>query len=323
MKVTRRQLFATTGGLLLGAGLPALARGVRVIGGPAFGSSWRAIVPDLTQRGVLQHELQGIVNAVDRAMSPFRADSAVTRFNNSPSTDWIAQPPENCAVLGEGLRIARFTMGAFDPTVGAVVGRYGFGPLTRDSAGSHSALAVRSAAVRKAYPGMSLDLCGIAKGYALDRMADAVAAAGAGDFLIELGGEVFARGRHPGGRPWQAGIESPDPGEYAVHRLVRLDGEALATSGDRVNSYRVAGRRYCHIIDPRSRRPADNRLAGVSVLAPVAATADALATALFVMGEQAGVAFARREAIAALFVRHEESGFSDVMTGGFAAHVLA
>lgn len=322
MNLTRRQLFAAAGGLALGASFPALAGGIRVIGGPAFGASWRLTIGQRVRLGSLQRELQAVVSAVDRGMSPFRADSAVTRFNDSMSTDWIALPSETCAVVDESLRIARFTMGAFDPTVGPLVGRYGFGPINREPVGRHGELAVRVDAVRKAQPGLSLDLCGIAKGHALDLMANVVSSSAAGDFLIEVGGEIIARGRHPTGRRWQVGIESPVAGTVSVRRLLQLDGAALATSGDLVNSYWLAGRRYCHIIDPRSRMPADNRLASVSVLAPLAATADALATALFVMGERAGVEFARREGISALFVAHAGAGLSDVMTGAFAERVL-
>ncbi len=323
MNITRRQLIATASGLALGSAFPALAGGIRVIGGPAFGASWRLTIPGRVAVNTLQRELQAVVSAVDRGMSPFRSDSAVTRFNDSMSTDWIALPPAICAVVDEGLRVARFTMGAFDPTVGPLVGRYGFGPISREAVGRYGELAVRIGAVRKAQSGISLDLCGIAKGHALDLMANVVSSSGASDFLIEVGGEIIARGRHPTGRRWQVGIESPVVGGLPVHRLLQLDGAALATSGDLVNSYWLAGRRYCHIIDPRSRLPADNQLASVSVLAPRAVSADALATALFVMGERAGVEFARREGISALFVAHTGAGLSDVMTGAFAARVLA
>lgn len=323
MDLTRRRLFTAAAGMLLAPGFPALAGGIRVIGGPAFGASWRLTIAERAPLDWLQRELQAVVSAVDRRMSPFRQDSAVTRFNDSMSTDWIALPPEVCALVEESLRVARFTMGAFDPTVGPLVARYGFGPISREPVGRHGELAVRAAAVRKARPGLSLDLCAIAKGHALDLMADVVRSSGAGDFLIEVGGEIIARGRHPTGRPWQVGIEDPGAGAPGPRRLLRLDGAALATSGDLVNSYWLAGRRYCHIIDPRSRLPADNRLASVSVVAPLAASADALATALFVMGERAGVEFARREGISALFVAHAGTGLGDVMTGSFAERVLA
>ncbi|MBW6495545.1 MAG: FAD:protein FMN transferase [Burkholderiaceae bacterium] len=323
MNLTRRRLFAAASGLALGASFPALAGGIRVIGGPAFGASWRLTIARGVPLGSLQRELQAVVSAVDRGMSPFRADSAVTQFNDSTSTDWIALPPETCAVVDESLRIARFTMGAFDPTVGPLVARYGFGPISREPVGRHGELVVRPGAARKARPGLSLDLCGIAKGHALDLMANVVRSSGASNFLLEVGGEIIARGRHPTGRRWQVGIESPLAGAPSVRRLLQLDGAALATSGDLVNSYWLAGRRYCHIIDPRSWLPADNRLASVSVLAPLAASADALATALFVMGERAGVEFARREGISALFVVHSGAGLSDVMTGAFAERILA
>ena len=323
MRCTRRQLILATGALLLGSRVGWAAGAARIVAGPAFGASWRATLPPVANAAAVTGLLQSIVAEVDREMSPFRPDSAITRFNNRAATGWTALPGASCSVIGESLRIARLTGGAFDPTVGALVGRYGFGPITRPAPGDHTGIAVRAGAARKDHPAMSLDLCGIAKGHALDRMAGGLAALGLQDFLVEVGGEVFAQGTHPLGRAWQVGIENPDAGPTSIRRVVRLDGEALATSGDRINSYLLAGQRISHIIDPRARRPARNHLASVSVLAPAAVTADGLATALFAMGEQAGPAFAAQARIPALFVQRDGAEFRDIMTGGFGERVLA
>lgn len=306
------------------AGMPVLASaGTRVIGGPAFGTSWRATLPEGAPEAAIAKVIRSIVDSVDAAMSPYRPGSEVSRFNASNTRDWQPMSAQTCAVVRQSLEVAALSAGAFDPTVGPIVARYGFGPIRRQGPGSYLDIAAGKDAVQKQASGLSLDLCGIAKGHALDQMVAALDGLGVPDFLIELGGEVFARGKHPGGRAWQVGIERPIPGATAFQRVVRLAGRGLATSGDAVHSYMIAGRRYSHIIDPHQREPVVNGIASVSVLMPSAVTADALATALMVMGPQAGAALAERKRIAALFVVREGSMLREIMTAGFADSVIA
>lgn len=326
MKLIRRELLTGAAAMLLTSrfsGAAAAGTRVIVIEGPAFGASWRVTLQEGAKIEAIRRSLQAVITSVDGTMSPFRPDSEISHFNNSPATNWVSLSTDTCRVIKEGLRIARVTGGAFDPTVGGIVGRYGFGPIRRLSRGNHSDISVRVDAARKAHPNMSLDLCGIAKGHALDRMVGVLEGSGISAFLVELGGEVFARGLHPRGRAWQVGIEHPDPGTISFQRIVMLNGKALATSGDRVNSYSVGGRRYGHIIDPHAGLPADSGVASVSVFAPKAITADALATALFALGAQAGAALAARENISALFLLRERTGLREIMTGKFVDHVLA
>jgi thiamine biosynthesis lipoprotein len=323
MRLTRRNILIGAGSAFLASALPALAAGVRVIGGPAFGTSWRVTLPYSKEEGAIASAIRSIVESVDAAMSPFRADSEVSRFNASGSCDWQALSPETCAVVRQSLAVAALSRGAFDPTVGPIVGRYGFGPISGLSAGSYLNVTVRENTVKKSEPGLTLDLCGIAKGHALDQMVAMLDGLPVTNYLIELGGEVFARGAHPDGRAWQVGIERPVPGPVRLQRVVQLDGRALATSGDAVNGYTIAGRRYSHIIDPRRGEPADNSIASVSVFMPAAAMADALATALMAMGSETGTALAECEEIPALFIVREGGTLREIMTGGFADSVIA
>jgi thiamine biosynthesis lipoprotein len=322
MMFTRRAFLAGAGSLALAR--PVLAgSSAAVIEGSAFGASWRAVVPEDNDPQTMRAAVQAIVNSVDAAMSPFRADSEIARFNDTNDTDWVALSAPSCEVVAEALRVAGMTAGAFDPTVGGVVGQYGFGPITRRSRGDLSGISLRAGAVKKALPDLTLDLCGVAKGHALDRMVEAIEALGAMNFLLEVGGEVAARGRHPDGRKWQVGIEKPEPGDLGFQRVVALAGEALATSGDRVNSYVTGGRRYSHIIDPHRSRPADTSLASVSVLASTAMRADAMATALFAMGHEAARAFAEQNRLPALFLVREKDGICEITTGSFDERILA
>ena len=314
--MNRRDLLILGGGALLAPALPARAGGARVLGGPALGSSWK-LVADLAavDPAALADDLVAAIASVDAKMSPFRADSELSRFNRAATTGWQALSAETCGVVAEALRVAEATGDAFNPTLGPVAGRYGFGPIVGGVAGASAEIFLREGAVRKARPKLTLDLCGIAKGHALDHMAQACAAHGVGDFLIELGGEVLARGKHPSGRGWRVGVEGPSDLLHAVSP----GGGALATSGMAVNAFTWRGRRYAHIVDPQTRAPADPALFSVTVAAKTGMKADALATALFAMGAERGPAFARNAAIEALFVADDGSS---ITTGGFGARIL-
>ncbi len=305
MKLTRRSFVMGASAALAAPSLQAKTPNILRISGPAFGAMWHVSVPFGADTQAITSAVLIIVSAVDDFASPYRVDSEISGFNRNDTTNWIPLSPEALDVIHEAKHIADQTEGAFDPTLGGIVGRYGFGPITTLPTGSFQDLYVSDRGVRKADPLQTLDLCGIAKGHALDRIAGALMVLGHRNFFVELGGEVTAQGYHPDGLPWRAGIELPLADATDLLHIVSLTGEALATSGDAVNGYDYGNRRYSHIIDPRSRLPVDTTLASVSVFAPRAITADALATALFATGCEQGVALAERTKIPALFiVRH-------------------
>jgi thiamine biosynthesis lipoprotein len=326
MHATRRSFILGAGATLAAGGLRGETQNVLQIGGPAFGAGWRVSVPvgadDEAGAAAIASAVADIVASVDQSASPFRAESEISAFNRIRSADWIPLSPATLQVIGEAKRVAAVTAGAFDPTLGAVVGRYGFGPITTPQAGSFRDLSLGDQGVRKADPAQTLDLCGIAKGHALDRIADALAALGHRDFFVELGGEVTAQGAHPAGRPWRAGIERPVAGATEIQHIVSIKGEALATSGATVNGYTYGDRRYSHIIDPDSRLPVETALASVSVFAPRAITADALATALFAMGSERGPAFAEGAEIPALFITRDAGSLRSWATHEFATRIV-
>ena len=322
MTITRRGFLAGTGAVLSATALPAASMDTWQIEGPAFGASWRVRVAAAVDVAAIVSAITDVVASVEAAMSPFRPTSEISRFNATETTDWLPLSPATLTTLSEAKRFAGLTKGAFDPTLGGLVGRYGFGPITQQPAGSFDDLALNPDGARKGHMMQTLDLCGIAKGHALDRIATALTTLGHDAFFVELGGEVYGQGAHPEGRPWRAGVERPLPGPTAVQRIVVLAGEALATSGDLFNSYTHGGHRYCHIIDPRRKLPADTALASVSVFAPRAITADALATAFFAMGSPLGQEFAEREGIAALFVLRDGADLREVATADFSTRII-
>jgi thiamine biosynthesis lipoprotein len=140
--------------------------------------------------------------------------------------------------------------------------------------------------------------------------------------LIEIGGELKARGQGPRGGPWRVGIERPVPGEIALQRIVRLERGALATSGDYRHFYEKDGRRYSHLIDPRTGAPVTHDLASVSVIAGSTMAADALSTALMVLGPGPGLRLARRHRLAALFIVRRDGGLIEFSTPAFDRHVV-
>jgi thiamine biosynthesis lipoprotein len=175
-------------------------------------------------------------------------------------------------------------------------------------------------ALKKADPALYVDLSAIAKGHGVDRIADMLDGAGIESYLVEIGGELRVRGHNVRGKPWRIAVERPDPGVRDVHRVIEMRDGGMATSGDYRNFFEHAGRLYSHSIDPRTGWPVPHELASVTVLAPRAARADALATALLVLGPEVGFALAECLEIAALFIVRTPEGYSDLPSSAFRAH---
>jgi thiamine biosynthesis lipoprotein len=301
----------------------AQAAQVGPIGGPAFGSYWRLSGVGAADAARLRPDIEAVIASVDAALSPYRLDSEIARFNAGSSTGWFAVSDQTHSVVAAALAMARRCRGSYDPTVGPLVGRHGFGPIGGSRMGDHRQLSASPGAIRKDDPGLTIDLCGMAKGHALDRMVQAIDRAGVGHYLLELGGEVVARGHHPSTRPWQVAIEDPRPGIAGLVHLVALDGQAIATSGNKVHGYDLAGRRYGHIADPLTSTCVGTRLLSVSVLAAKAITADGLATGMMAMGPDQAAAFADGAGIDALLLLADGPGLRTVVTGRFGDRVVA
>ena len=156
-----------------------------------------------------------------------------------------------------------------------------------------------------------------AKGFGVDKVAEHLDKEGIDRYLVEVGGELRARGYSPRHRPWRIGIERPVPGKTAVQRIVELDGNAIASSGNYRNFFDNGGVRFSHIIDPRTGEPISHALASVTVIAPTAMQADALSTALMVLGPDAGLDLAEAENLAALFIVEGGTRFTEIKSPAF------
>ena len=159
---------------------------------------------------------------------------------------------------------------------------------------------------------MTVDLSSIAKGHGVDAIAELLRGRGFTDFLVEIGGEVFASGRRRDGRAWRVGINRPDPeaGPAEIYKVVPLGDQALATSGDYRSYILQDGRRRSHVIDPRTGQPVTNGVVSASILAPSCRLADGLATAVMVMGADEGLALVERlDEVEGLIVVERRGGF--------------
>lgn len=324
------------GGFALAPATPARAASAH-FGGETMGTTYtvkiagRALTPPHIER--LRADVQSALDGVDHAMSLHRPASELRRFNAQPA-GMVALSADFSAVLHEACAVAAWSDGAFDPTVAPLVDVWGFGAAPVSAAPSAAALATQRKAVgfkgltldperraaAKAHDAMALDFGGVAKGFGVDAAARALAAQGFDNFMVEAGGEVRAQGLNAAGRPWAIGVEQPDAWPQRARLVLPVSDGAVATSGDYRNVIEHDGRRYAHEIDPRTGAPIARGLASVTVVADDAMHADALATALIVMGPDEGRARAERAGIAALFItRDAAGGLHDAPTVAFAA----
>lgn len=281
-----------------------------------MGTTWRvlAIAPPPGLDAAIGARLDALV----AEMSHWEAGSTLSRFNRAAAGTWHALPPDFARVIAAALEVARASGGAFDPAIGRLVDLHGFGPQGAQPAPDDDAIeAARRmsgyrrldwdlAARRLRQPGgLALDLSGIAKGFAADALADLFATHGVADALVEVGGELVGRGVQPSGEPWWVDLEAP-PGVAVAPLRVALHGLSVATSGDYV--------RGAHTIDPRTGRAAEAGVTAASVVAGSAMLADAWASALIVLGDEA-LAVATREGLAARLVTRA----GEVLTPAMAA----
>lgn len=284
----------------------------------------------------LHARVEAVLAQVDAQMSTWRDDSDVSRFNRA-APGWVALPQELMEVLRCALDIARASDGAFDPTVGPLVDAWGFGPrVAADAAPSPDALdalrarvgfevlALRDDDGAAWQPGeLALDLSAIAKGYAVDLVAARLRSLGVDSALVEVGGELLGYGRKPDGTRWRVLVETDPERDDAAPVVLSLDGTAVATSGDRWHRREHDGREIAHTLDPRNGRPLERAPLAVTVIAQSVMHADAWATALSVLGAQAGLALAEARGIAARFVVRGDGAVEVHASAAFARHVAA
>ena len=298
--------------------------------GRALGTTWTVKflqpAPPLNP-ATLTARISATLERLEQQFSTYRPNSELSRFNTARTTDWITVSPELARVATDCRALSVLTGGAFDATIFPLVDLWGFGPQRRSgpppSAAEISAARARIGyrrlesrasppALRKTSANLAADFSSMAKGFAADTIATQLSALGSTDHYVQIGGDIATAGP----RPWRVAIEQP-AGSAPLAHVFDLAGQSLSTSGDAHNSFTHAGRRYGHILDPRTGEPVASPLASVSVIAPTCAQSSARATALFVLGPDAGFALAVRERWSALFLIREGPSFTAHPTPGF------
>lgn len=308
---------------------------VRRLQGETMGTTWSAVAaaPARLSVDTLDAAILRALDTVVSQMSAWETLSHLSRFNRAEPGSVHDLPPELFSVLDYALTVAAETNGAYDPAAGALTALWGFGPEGRGqcvpSDGAIAAaravsnwrrLSLQQGSRSAMQPGgLVVDLCAVAKGFAVDCLADVMRAHDCTGFLVEIGGELRGEGCKPDGTPWWVAVEPPRAAAALPDTLIALHGLAVATSGDHRRYFEHEGRRYGHTIDPRSGRPVQNGVAAVSVVAESCMEADALSTALFVLGEEDGLRFAGQRGIAALYVLDDGSRLRQRVSPAFAA----
>lgn len=290
--------------------------------------------PQSTTVGALQAKIDAALEQVNADMSTWRKDSDLSQLNAHASTAPYTVRASTADVMRRALDLGQKTDGAFDITLGPLIRLWGFGrDGRRDAPPDAAALAaarervglgqisIDGRAITKKRPDVDVSLAGIAKGYGVDEVGRVVAEAGIANALVEIGGEVRAYGHGEGGRPWRVGVNVPRANASAtdIALAIPLKDQALATSGDYRNFFEKDGKRYGHIIDPRTGRPVGHQVLSASVVAPDCTLADGLATAMLVLGREAGTkVIERMEGVEALFLEDDgKGGFTVTHTAGF------
>ncbi len=306
------------------------ASDVLIVQGRTMGTTFKIRIAgdglDESLRRRVEEETSRRLTQIDGWMSNWNPESEIARFNSQHDTRNFPVSPETAEIVAFAIALNEASGGAFDISVGPLVARWGFGndaridgPPSKDEIAklrSHMGAGVLRVSSNSAIGGpflgkndplVEIDLSAIAKGYGVDHVANGLAGLGRRDYLVEIGGEVRAKGERPGGGPWRIAIEKPLDDGRGVQFIIELQDEAMATSGDYRIFYIEGGKRFSHTIDPRTGRPVEGGPASVTVVAKTAAKADAWATTLMVLGEKDGLPLAEKRGIAALLLVRDEN----------------
>ncbi|MDZ8117587.1 FAD:protein FMN transferase [Pontiella agarivorans] len=326
-------LVLTVGGMLRSVTLENPATG-----GETMGTGYSVKITGKVKQKALEQiyeQIQARLTEINRQMSTWDPDSEISRFNHSRSLDGFQCSEEFAQVVRRALELSEKSGGAFDPTLQPLLNLWGFGSeghdrnvpdeeairIVKETTGADKLSIDASSRLLKTEPEISLALGAIAKGYGVDEVGKILAQAGLENWFIEIGGEVLASGVNPDGVPWRIGIQYPttNPMSSKLQGIVSVKGGAIATSGNYRNYMEEDGVIYSHILDPRTGRAVKSHTASVTVSAPNCMDADALATALFVMGPEEGISWVESlDEVETMFLIRDETGkIAERFSSGF------
>lgn len=306
--------------------------------GPTMGTSFTIKASQLPE-GIKVYSLEKLINRrlteINQLMSTYIQDSEISIINNSKSTETRFVSPELFKLILTAQEISVATGGAYDVTVGPLVNLWGFGPgklktqaptdeevqQTLANIGYDKlTLTTRLLTLSKTQPDIYIDLSSLAKGFAVDEVANLLDAQGVTNYMVEIGGELYLKGKNLQGKKWQIAVEKPNMEKRELQRIVPLTDIAMATSGDYRNFFEQDGQYFSHTIDPRTGYPVKHKLASVTVLGDTTMKADAWATALMVLGYEEGFKIAEQQNLAVLFIVKTDQGFVEHETPLFSEY---
>lgn len=307
------------------------------LSGATMGTTWHvSFMGAVKDANHIQLGIEQQLERVNDSMSTYRPDSEISRFNDWARQESFSITSDFVTVLTAALAVGAASDGAYDVTVGPVVNLWGFGPGLGsadkvpdegelqgllDRVGQDKLRLDSATATLLKTDDIELDFSSIAKGYAVDRIADWLTAQGVGHFLVEVGGEVRVAGKNARGTLWRIAVERPDGLVGEVFAALTLTDSGIATSGDYRNYFELDGKRYSHTIDPRTGFPVAHDLVSVTVVHPQAMMADAWATALLVLGAEEGMEVALAQNLAVYFVRRTEDNYQSSHSPVFAGYL--
>lgn len=312
---------------------PVCAEDPLRISGETMGSYYSIVIdsPGSTDGDRLQKDIEQIFADINRQMSNWSKDSEISKFNESRSTDWFPVGQQFAIVTAEAKRLHTVTGGKLDVTVAPLIELWGFGRnkvkrvpsdeqlrAAMETVGmQHVEVRLDPPAIRKQKPEITINLASLAPGFAADEVSKLLRERGLKSHVVDVGGENLAGEAKASGDSWRLGVESPLGG---LHKVVELTEKAIATSGDYRNFFVINGRRYSHILDPSTGQPVEHPPASVSVIHKSCMTADALGTAMMVLGPEEGLKLAKTLNVDVLFLDVTKDGrLEERSTGVFSA----
>ncbi len=300
-----------------------------------FGTSFTikvSLLPSTLTTKKLRLQIKQLLDDLNGQMSTYQQDSELSVINSNQSSEWLTVSTDLYTVLKKANEISKLSNGAFDVTIGPLVNLWGFGsdPMSfvapeqiqidrqlKKTGYKKILFDDKTHKIKKLEPELYIDLSAIAKGYAVDQVGLFLEKKGVSNYMVEIGGELRLKGKNINNEPWRIAVEKPAVEIGIIQKILPLSNISLATSGDYRNFFESDGVRFSHTIDPRSGKPIKHKLASITILSDTTMKADALATALMVLGPTEGYKVAEQEKVAALFIIKTEDGFEEKASSFF------
>jgi thiamine biosynthesis lipoprotein len=306
--------------------------------GTTMGTTYSVSIVDEPQKFLntnIHLSVDSLLIEINKQMSTYIPNSEISKFNASQDTSWFKVSKDFALLVDEAKTLSVDSENAYDVTIGPLVNLWGFGaeeysgeiPNEKEIAEIKKIIGtdkievdLAKSSIRKLVPNLYLDLSSIAKGFGVDQVGQLIEESGFVNYMVEIGGEVRTKGVNDKGENWKIGISAPEGRN--LQKVIAITDMSVATSGDYQNYKEENGVRYSHLIDPRIGKPIMHNLASVTVLHQNCRTADALATAINIMGHEEGYSFALKKELPIFMIVRDSNTFIEKMTPQFNEFIL-